>query len=154
MISRKKLQKEWAEYLSTYHWQWFVTLTFRFPPHPEQAFKSFRYWVHYLNRKLYGTRYYKKTTGIFWTLALEYHQSGVIHFHALVGDVEDLNIRFSRKTAAEKWNEIAGYARIYPINDQMKAVTNYVSKYVVKGGEIELSDGLQHFVVQEHVGRL
>jgi hypothetical protein len=35
------------------------------------------------------------------------------------------------------WNELAGFARIEAIRDST-AVRRYVSKYVVKGGELEL----------------
>jgi hypothetical protein len=37
----------------------------------------------------------------------------------------------------EMWNELAGFARIEKI-DVLEAVERYVSKYVIKGGEIDL----------------
>jgi hypothetical protein len=151
-LSRKLLQQEYASWLADFNWQWFVTLTFRYPPHPEQAKKYFMKWIHWLNRKLYGNRYYRKTKGVFWALALEYHKSGVIHFHALLGDIEDLNVKLSRSEARNKWFQIAGIGRVDPIDDKLNAVTNYVSKYIVKGGEIDLSPALRKFEEQKHLG--
>jgi hypothetical protein len=41
----------------------------------------------------------------------------------------------------EHWNELAGLARIEPIRDS-QAVRRDVSKYVVKGGELDLGGPL------------
>lgn len=85
---------------------------------------------------------------MYWALALEYHKSGIIHFHALIGDVGDLNAKCSRKHAHSLWWEIGGINRIDPIDDKLRAVTNYVSKYVVKGGQIDLSENLSEYSEQ------
>jgi hypothetical protein len=42
----------------------------------------------------------------------------------------------------DRWDELAGYARIEPIRDRT-AVRRYVSKYVVKGGELDLGGPLR-----------
>ena len=88
----KLVQKAYASWLNDFQWQWFCTLTFRVPPHPEAADKKFRYWIHRLNCALHGKRYPKKGQGIYWVLALEYHRSEAIHFHALLADTQDLNV--------------------------------------------------------------
>lgn len=147
-MNNKVLTETWAEFLSQYPWQWFCTFTFRTSPHPEAAFKTFRHWVNLQDRKLYNSRAVSKGHGIHWCLALEYHKSGVIHFHALCGDTQNLNDTLSRIDATGNWHDLAGYALIDPIDEQLLAVTNYVSKYVAKGGEIELSDSLNEFAVQ------
>lgn len=144
-ISRKEIRRQWSEYLARYNWQWFCTFTFAKPPHPEQAVKKFRHFINTINRELYGPRAVKHGRSIYWANALEYHKSGVIHFHALLGDISDLNNSMLRFNAMKLWEEIAGYARILPIDDKLEAVTNYVSKYVVKGGEIDLSENLAEF---------
>ena len=41
----------------------------------------------------------------------------------------------------DRWHELAGYARIEPI-ESAAAVSRYVSKYVVKGGEIDMGGPL------------
>ena len=148
LLNKKNLQAEWATFLSHYPWQWFCTLTFAESPHPEAAFKTFRYFVNRLNRNLYGSRAQRNGHSVHWCLALEYHKSGVIHFHALIGDNEDINGRLSRIRASEIWREIAGFPWIVPIDDELLMVTNYVSKYIAKGGEIELSGNLSDFKLQ------
>ena len=147
-ISLKSVQEAYAIWLNEFQWQWFCTLTFRVPPHPEAADKKFRYWIHRLNCALYGKRYKKRGQGIYWVLALEYHRSEAIHFHALLADTEDLNVRLSRAQAKRLWDELAGFARINGINEQHLAVTNYISKYVTKGGELTVSDTLKSYAVQ------
>ena len=139
------LRSAWATYLATYPWQWFVTLTFKDRVHPEAARKRYGRWIDYVNRQAYGSRYRKRTKGVFWALASEPQRRGVLHFHALVGDVEDLNNRVSRADARNRWYAIEGIGRVDPIINRLGAVTNYVSKYVAKGGDIELSESLTEF---------
>lgn len=152
MFEVESLQQAYSKWLAEYNWQWFCTLTFRDPPHPERAMKQFNYWIHRLNQRIFGRRYYKQHTGVYWILALEYHKSGVIHFHALVGDTTDLNTKFSRVEARNLWYQQAGIGRVDPIDDRLGAVTNYVSKYISKGGDIVVGPGLQNFAVQQQMG--
>lgn len=144
-----ELSESYADLLRRYEWQWFCTLTFRNPPHPESASKRFRYWVGLINRELYGRTWYKKKKSIYWALALEYHRSGVIHFHCLLGDNVDMNETMSRIWAKNEWYGIGGYARISPVprtdDGQVSMITGYVSKYVSKGGMIDLSENLSQF---------
>jgi hypothetical protein len=144
-LSKGSIRNEWAIWLAKYNWQWFCTFTFKNPPHPESANKKFRLWINRLNRGLYGCRAQKKGQSVYWVLALEYHKSGVIHFHALLSNEVDLNETCSRFEAMERWEKIAGIARIYPIDEHLEKVTSYVSKYVLKGGEISFSDNLADF---------
>lgn len=149
MYDLQPVQKCYAEWLAEFNWQWFVTLTFRDPPHPEAAEKKFGYWVHQINQSIYGRRYKKHHyDGINWVLATEYHRSGDIHFHALLGDIEDLNVRCSRKDARNLWYRLAGIGRVDAIDDRLFAVTNYVSKYLTKGGELTIGPGLEQYMRQ------
>jgi len=91
----------------------------------------------------------KHGSSVYWAIALEYHKSGVIHFHALLGDINDLNHSMRRFHAMRMWEDIAGYSRILPIDDKLEAVTRYVSKYVIKGGEIDFSENLAEFAVTQ-----
>jgi hypothetical protein len=131
------LRDAWIVFLGRWTWQWFCTFTFREIVHPESADKRFRLFVSMVNRELYGTRWHKKGLGVQWVWALEYQRRGVIHYHALVAGVQDLR----RLTWMDIWQELAGYARIEPIRDRT-AVRRYVSKYVVKGGELDLGGPL------------
>ena len=50
-----------------------------------------------------------------------------------------------RLTWMDKWqtlDELAGFPRIYPVRNN-GAVSNYVTKYVTKGGDVYLSKNLR-----------
>jgi len=127
----------WIELLGRYDWQWFVTLTFRGSSvHPEKADKKWRVWLDRLNTSLFGRRWWKKSSGVRWARALEYQRRGVIHFHALVGGVPGDKLG-DRLPAAAMWQDIAGFSRVDAIKN-LELVKRYVSKYVVKGGEIDV----------------
>lgn len=136
------LRDAWADFLSVYTFQWFATLTFETNVHPEAALKRWRFYTNQLNRSLYGRRWQKKEHGgIYWILGIERQRRGVIHFHALIGAVDDLNKIASRLFWMDYWNELAGFARIEAIRSD-DAVLRYVTKYVVKDGDIEFSRNL------------
>jgi len=114
---------------------WWVTLTFRGPVHPESALKCLGRWEHKINRKVYGVRYGRRGEGISSIVAIEYQKRGVLHFHALTAGTKlparrgivsapptapwihlrkDGVREFRRMTAMDSWNDLAGIARIYP----------------------------------------
>lgn len=114
--------------------------------HPEHAHKTFRYYVAVLNRKLYGPRWHKQGKGIAYAYAAEQQSRDVIHFHCLLsspllnelhraGWYRQPDGRMAHEMN-ELWNQMAGFARIEPV-DAQDAVQRYVSKYVSKGGEID-----------------
>ncbi len=129
----------WVDYLSQWEWDWFCTLTFRNEVHPEAAAKRFAVFVSKINRAMFGPRWWKKGDGARWVRALEYQRRGVIHYHALLGGVGLSEMR--RFQWIHTWHELAGYARIEPPRDG-RAVHRYCSKYVAKGGEIDIGGPL------------
>lgn len=144
----------WGQFLMRFRMDWFCTMTFRHPTHPEAADKLWRVWVSKLNRSLYGVRWSKKDhSQVFWIRALEWQRRNVIHYHALVGDANNLNHSAKRMRWVDAWYDLAGIARIDPISSlpeqQLQAVTGYVSKYVSKGGEIELSRSLRWYLQRD-----
>jgi len=68
-----------------------------------------------------------------WARGLELQRRGTIHFHVLVAGVGDVR----RLTIMDEWARLAGWARIRPVEHQDR-VAKYVSKYVAKGGEIDV----------------
>jgi len=136
-VDREALRDAWIALLGRWEWEWFCTFTFRDLVHPEAADKRFRVLISQANRVLYGHRWHKQGRGLRWVRALEYQKRDVIHYHALMAGVQDLR----RLTWMDRWHELAGYARIEPI-ESSAAVSRYVSKYVVKGGEIDLGGPL------------
>jgi len=79
-----------------------------------------------------------------WVLGVEAHQSGTLHAHAIIRwsvQLPDLERRLGWdlwKGAGHANGLGLGFARIEPPRGQ-DDVAGYVSKYVVKGGEITLS---------------
>jgi hypothetical protein len=143
--AKSPLQTAWIEFLQRFPMQWFCTMTFKHHVHPEAADKLWRVWVSKLNRSLYGVRWYQRPEcGIYWIRALELQKREVIHYHALVGDVQDMNASARRLRWMDEWFRLAGIARIEAIESDA-AVSAYVSKYVTKGGEIELSGSMRSF---------
>ena len=143
-ISQDAVRDGWIALLSRYSWDWFVTITFRGDyVHPESADKRWRLWCSILNRQLYGPRWYKKGKEIHWVRALELQKRGVIHYHALMTHPHDLNQLFSRMGQVNDLETIAGFSRIYPPRCN-EAVTRYCAKYVIKGGELDVSPYLAH----------
>lgn len=133
------MRDAWSEFLQRWSWDWFATLTFRGDPHPEKADKLFRVWVSKLNRKLYGVRWAPHGKGVRWIRASEPQRRGTIHYHALLGGDGLADQR--RLDWMDEWFKLAGIARI-EVPESASAVSAYCAKYVVKGGEIDLSRSL------------
>lgn len=138
--STRELVDAWVEFLARWEWDWFLTLTFRKDVHPEAADKAFRLFVSKLNRELFGPRWHKQGKGVRWVRAIEMQRRDVLHYHALFGGVGLSEIR--RLSWMDRWNEIAGFARIEKPRDA-ELVHSYVAKYVAKGGEIDIGGPLE-----------
>jgi len=61
--------------------------------------------------------------------------------------VVDLNTLARRLSWMDEWAVLAGFAKIEAIVDQVAAV-KYVTKYVVKGGDIDISESLERYIHQ------
>lgn len=126
----------WARFLGRWDWPWFVTHTFRAEIAPEAACKRWRVWVSKLNRHLCGRNWHKHGRGVSWARAIELQRRGVIHYHALVCGEGVESAR--RLDWMDNWAALdCGWSRIEP-PVEADAVAAYCSKYVVKGGEIDL----------------
>ena len=138
------LKDAWINFIKRFEpFYLYVTLTFKEPKHPEAADKAFFKWIRYINECLYGRRYREKKKGVTYIKCMEYQKRDVIHFHCLIGDPhldKSMIWDFMKawETDCHRSKELVnGYARIYEYNAARGAV-NYCSKYVLKGGEIDL----------------
>ena len=128
------LQDAWIKFIRKLEpLQWFCTFTFREQVHPEQADRRYKRFIHQVNEFYFGKRYREKGLGAYHVRALEMQRRGVIHFHSLIGGAIKPEHRFY---FMESWNRDNGFARIFPYNP--KGAPGYVSKYVVKGGELDI----------------
>lgn len=144
-----ELAARWADLLSAYRWDWFVTLTFRPPPRPrvperwtfstrlgpgeEGIAKAWRWWIREQEREIGATR-----DVAHWARADEPHKSGAMHCHALVGWPREP----SRWGAMQLWARDRGWARVEP-PDADEAVRRYCAKYCSKNGTVTLGGALR-----------
>ena len=138
------LKDAWINFIKRYEpFNWYVTLTFREPKHPESADKAFFRWIRRVNECLYGRRYREKKKGVTWIKCLEYQKRDVIHFHCLLADPHLYKLK--RLDFMKAWEYdcyrskelVNGFARIFKY-DATRGAVNYCSKYILKGGEIDL----------------
>lgn len=117
---RKELSQAWGLFLSQFHWDWFVTLTFRDPQPSFRANHLFQRYCRDLERAA-GLR-------VAWFMVFEYgSRMGRLHIHALMLNVAHLN----RWKWMKEWEQVAGYARILPFN-RGEGAAFYCAKYVTK----------------------
>ena len=138
------LKDAWINFIKRYEpFTWYVTLTFKEPKHPESADKAFFRWIRHINESLYGRRYREKKKGVTWIKCMEYQKRDVIHFHCLLGDPHLYKLK--RLDFMKAWEYdcyrskelVNGFARIFKY-DATRGAVNYCSKYVLKGGEIDV----------------
>jgi hypothetical protein len=133
-IVRKILSDVTAEWIvGMADWKTFTTLTFREETPPDKALKYFNSLIRILNQDLIGKHYIHKVGHSYFSyvVGIEYQKRDVIHFHMLT----DAPVNFG--LIHRIWNHIAGFAWTEIIEDSI-ATINYVSKYVLKGGEIQV----------------
>jgi hypothetical protein len=110
-------------------------------------FKRFRYCMNKASDHVYGPRWSTRGTGLQWVAGLERTKQGWPHSHAVV--------KFPGVSIAgpdgrsifdlgywQKWMTNTGGFSWLQIPRSSQAVVQYVTKYVVKDGELELSRGL------------
>lgn len=130
----RQLTEGWGQFLSQFSWDWFLTLTFRDWVVSFRAHRLFGYFVRDLENAA--------GIPIFWFRADEIGpHGGRFHIHALIGNVAHMR----RMTWVDRWDRLAGYARILPFTAK-RGAAYYCAKYVTKqSGDWEISDNLVAF---------
>jgi hypothetical protein len=128
-------------------WNTFITLTFKNETALDTANKLFIRLISILNEECFGKHYTRlvKHSYFSYVQGIEYQKRDVIHFHVLI----DRPVNFQR--IHKLWNAWAGFVWTEIVMDQYK-VTRYVSKYICKGGEINvyLADKRYMPIVKPH----
>lgn len=131
-IMREALAHESADWIfGLRKWSTFLTLTFRKDTAPDVANALFKRLIARLNEDVFG-KHYTRIVGhsyFSYVIGIEYQKRDVIHFHVLIE--RPVNYHLIHKL----WNTWAGFGWSEIVKDRNKVV-NYVSKYIVKGGEI------------------
>ena len=135
-------REKWGDWLAQEPWDLFVTLTDPGYPHPEAMVKRTRYLEAKVNDSLYGKGWKRKGQGIETVTGLERQKRGSVHTHAL-WRLPDHDARDRSHFSLAHWQKFAsdlgGWAWLQVPNSSAD-VCAYVSKYVVKDGELVLGD--------------
>lgn len=73
-----------------------------------------------------------------YVAALEYQRRNVVHFHTLFDEPTDY------QAIHGIWDQLSGFSWLTPVGDKVKVV-EYVTKYVTKGGDLEIYKKIRHF---------
>lgn len=138
------LREAWGSWISQQPWDLFVTMTPDHRTHPEALYKRFRYCAATWESHVYGRQ--RKPAGhtLSWLFAHERFKSGQPHGHALVRfPLVDLRGQAGKAIFdLEQWkawsDSTGGFCRL-ELPQSQQHVVNYVTKYVVKGGDMEWS---------------
>lgn len=155
---KPSLNEVWASFLDKPEWRWDLYGHFTFRDirrpgeslphhvHPESANKTWMKFIHHINRKIYGVRYYKRPEdGVVWARGTELQIRGAIHYHALIGCTSAPGSQELRRLdLMDLWYDWAGIARIVQY-EPGKGAEGYLSKsaYAWKRGEIDLGGPLK-----------
>lgn len=126
-LVRADLRQPLGDWIGTFPWDWWVTLTFTDWIHPERAAQRYDLWARALQEETGRVMPHARAT--------EWQKRGVLHFHALL-----YNVRRStnRLKWCRRWEWIGGgHARIVPY-DREKRAAYYLGKYLVKGETVEM----------------
>ena len=134
----------WAGWLSSAPWDLFLTLTDGGYPHPEAMLKRGRYFCAKVNERLYGKHWQRRGEGIEYVTGLELQKRGSCHTHSLLR-LPNHDVRDREQFSLAYWQRFAtslgGFAWLEIPRDTAD-VTGYVTKYVLKDGELVLSGNL------------
>lgn len=139
------LHGAWSDWLAARPWELFLTLTSERKTHPEALHKRFRYCVHQMSDEIYGRSRTRQSCPIEYVNGIERHKSGWPHSHALLRfpgvDLDD-RAQLSLADWQKRITDTGGFAWLSRPRAQADVVS-YVTKYVVKDGDLLLSENLQ-----------
>lgn len=139
------VREAWTRWLAQRAWDLFVTLTAENRTHPEALHKRFRYCVHKMSDSLYGRPVTRRCCPVEYVNGIERHKSGFPHSHALLR-FPGVDMRNPAQFSLAEWQkwitDTGGFAWLSRPRAQ-GSVVGYVTKYVVKDGDLVLSPNLQ-----------
>jgi len=145
---KSSLRGAWGDWIGRQPWDLFVTLTSEDRTHPEAMLKRFRYCMAKASDHVYGRNWDRRGDGLQWVVGIERHLSGNPHCHAVVRfpmvDIRGADGRaiFDLGYWQQRFTDTGGFAWLeLPRSEQ--AVVNYVTKYIVKDGDLELSPKIE-----------
>lgn len=135
MQVKKLLQSELVPFVAGLaNWTTFITLTFKEEKTPDVANSLFQWFIRVTNAHAFGEHYTRKVGHSYYSYAvgLENQKRDVPHFHLLVD--KPLDFSFVHRA----WGERCGFVWIDTSFTNTEKVVQYVCKYVLKGGQVDL----------------
>ncbi len=144
------LRQAWAAYIVQLPnivgapFEYWATLTYRnaeeMPAHHarEITARRFGYFTQEINARLYGKRWKRTGKGVWGAIATELHKSGFPHHHVIMGG-EGLRAGLRRLDIKDMWDHLFGIARVADYKGE--AAARYITKYVCKGGIVDIFAG-------------
>lgn len=144
----KPLRETWGEWVGRQPWDLFVTLTSEKQTHPEAMLKRFRYCMHKASDHVYGRNWSRRQSGLQWVCGIERTKQGWPHSHAVVRfPIIDIRGPEGRNIFDlgywQAWMTDTGGFAWLQIPRSQQAVVQYVCKYVVKDGDLDLSPNVE-----------
>ena len=143
------LREAWGEWIGRQPWHLFVTLTSEKQTHPEAMSKRFRYCMKHVEEHVYGRRREPAGHTLQWVVGQERTKQGWPHCHAVVRfpNVPEAGSDYVPQNIFDlgywqKWMTDTGGFAWLELPKSQQACVNYVSKYISKGGDLELSRSL------------
>lgn len=115
----KTLTGEWVNFLSKYRYTWFTHLSFRDIPSTFTAQNRFKRFIRAIEKDTQRKVYY--------FVGMEYTRIGTPHFHALLGNLEDI-----RRSTWWKWWYTKYGRNVIEKYDPALRGCSYATKYVCK----------------------
>lgn len=116
--SSQKITLAYGDFLKKWSWDWWLTLTFRYPVSQHQAERSWDKWLSALEKTVNDKVHYVRAT------ESQEYRGKVLHYHALLkGTKGQDTIKWENK-----WFKISGLAKIEPYSEDLGA-TYYIAKY-------------------------
>lgn len=141
-------REAWAEWLGHRPWDLFLTLTSEKRTHPEALQKRFRYCVHKIADSVYGKHWERRGGEVpEYVVGMERHRSGWPHSHAVIRlpNVDLADAGHFSLAYWQKWiSDTGGFCHLTRPRAQAD-VLSYCAKYVLKEGDLILSDSLNPY---------
>jgi hypothetical protein len=139
----ESLRGQWAQWVGGQPWDLLLTVTSERQTHPEAMLKRTRYLMNIASDHVYGKHWDRRGTGIQWLAGLERTKQGWPHSHVLMR-FPDFDLCGPQGKAVfplaywhKKFSD-GGFVK-FDIPRSTQAVVAYVTKYVVKDGDLHWS---------------
>lgn len=150
------LRDAWGEWLGHRPWDLALTLTSDSRTHPEALLKRFRYCTHKIADHLYGKHWARRESGPEYVVGMERHKTGWPHSHAVIR-LPNVDLADPLQLNLEQWQkfitETGGFCHLSRPRNQEDTVS-YCTKYVLKEGDLTLSDNLNPYEAADQLALL